>query len=418
MRIALSTIGSRGDVQPFVLLGSALRARGHDVWLATTPEFENLVQGAGLEFRQLGSFGAGYVEEIMSHPKVQEALRRGPSMYRMAMAAPRPSAAEQLAFTEAMVASAEGADLIINSNLTRIGALAKPGTPWCSVSAWPVTETAAWPALGAPEWPLGGAYNRFTHRAMGTLEWLVYRASVNQARRASGLPRAGFRSPFRDDGRTRPILYQFSPQIFAPPKDWPEQCHVTGYWSDNTRWEQSAELTEFVEHGAPPLVTTFGSSWLPCGTDLLRATLDAVRATGHRMVIIGGPETDIPDDLDVFRSETADFTWLLPRAAAVLHHAGQGTTAAVVSAGVPQVVVPCYADQPLWARRMHTLGVAPAPVPYAGLTGEKLAAAVRIATTDPEIAARAMKLADAVRGDPGVEAAADVVEAYAGSVCR
>ncbi|WP_327139045.1 glycosyltransferase [Nocardia sp. NBC_01327] len=418
MRIALSTIGSRGDVQPLVLLGSALRARGHDVWLATTPEFEDLARSAGLEFRQLGNIGAGYVDEIMSHPKVQQALRRGPSIYRMAMAAPRPSAAEQLALTEAMVASVEGADLIINSNLTRIGALVRPGVPWCSISAWPITETAAWPALGAPDLPLGGAYNRFTHRAMGALEWLVYRASVNQARRAAGLPRAGFRSPFRDDGRTRPILYQFSPQVIAPPPDWPAQCHVTGYWSDDTHWEQSPELTAFVERGAPPLVAAYGSSWLPCGTDLLRATLDAVAVTGHRMVIIGGPEFEIPDGMDVFRSETADFTWLLPRAAAVLHHGGQGTTAAAVGAGVPQVVVPCYADQPLWARRIHALGVAPAPVPYAGLTGERLAAGVRIATTDTEISARAVKLADAVRGERGVEAAADVVEAYAASVCR
>ncbi|ATL68228.1 glycosyltransferase [Nocardia terpenica] len=417
MRIALSTIGSRGDVQPFVLLGSALRARGHDVWVATGAEFETLVKQADLGFRQLGSFGDGYASEVLTHPKVQEALRRGPSIYRMAMAAPRPSAAEQQAFTDAMVSSADGADLVVNTTLTRIGALARPGVPWCSVSAWPVTETAAWPALGAPDLALGGMYNRFTHRAMGTLEWLVYRASVNRARRAVGLPTAGLRSPFRDDGHTRPILYQFSPHVFAPPPDWPEHCHVTGYWSDNVRWEQSAELTRFVDGGPAPLVASFGSAWLPCGADLLRATVAAARTTGHRLVIIGGPEADLPGDMDVIRSETADFTWLLPRAAAVLHHGGQGTTAAVVSAGVAQVVVPCFADQPLWARRMQALGVAAPPVPYAGLTGERLAAAVRTAVADAEIATRARSLAEAVRGEQGVETAADVIEAYAARVC-
>jgi len=417
MRIALLTIGSRGDVQPFVVLGTTLRARGHDVLLATGPEFKGMAEKAGLEFRQLDSFGGGFANTILTSPKVQAALRRGPSIYRMVLAAPWPSPAERQTLTEEMVASAEGADLIVNTGLTRIGALARPGVPWCSVASWPTTATAAWPALGAPALPFGSGYNRFTHRISGAMEWLMYRSSVNEARTPVGLPKVGFRSPFRDDGRSRPILYPFSPRVFAPPPDWPPHCHITGYWSDGARWDQRPELTTFVEHGSPPLVATFGSAWLPCGTDLLKATMEAARATGHRLVIIGGPRAELPDDVDLIRSETADFAWLMPRAAAVLHHGGQGTTAAVVSAGTPQVVVPCHSDQPLWARRMTLLGVAAPEVPYAKLTSQRLADAVRTATGDPGIAARAAALADAVRGERGVEKAADIVEAYADSVC-
>jgi sterol 3beta-glucosyltransferase len=415
MRIALLTIGSRGDVQPFVVLGTTLRARGHEVVLATGPEFKGMTEKAGLEFRRLGSFDGGFANTILTSPKVQAVLRRGPSVYRMLFAAPWPSAAERQALTEEMVASAEGADLIVNTTLTRIGALARPGVPWCSVASWPVTATAAWPALGAPALPFGGAYNRFTHQSSSAMEWLMYRSSVNEARISAGLPKAGFRSPFRDDGRSRPILYQFSPHVFAPPPDWPPHCHVTGYWSDNTRWEQRAELTTFVERGAPPLVAAFGSAWLPCGTELLEATVAAARATGHRLVIIGGPEAELPDDVDLIRSETADFTLLLPRAAAVLHHGGQGTTAAAVSSGVPQVIVPCHSDQPIWARRMSALGVAAPEVPYPKLTSELLTNAVRTATGDPRIAARAAELAEVVRCERGVDKAADIIEAYAES---
>lgn len=413
MRIVLLTIGSRGDVQPFVVLGVELKARGHEVVLAAGAEFRSMADRAGLGFRALEALPAGYADSVLRDPKVRAALRRGPSMYRMAMAAPRLTGAQQQALIDEMVAAGEGADMVVNTTLTRIGALGRPDVPWCSVASWPVTETAAWPALGAPELSLGGGYNRFTHRAMGALEWLVYRSSVNRGRTAAGLPRLGLRSPFRDDGVTRPLLYQFSPHVVAPPADWPEHCHITGYWSDNARWDNPAEVTEFVERGDPPLVATFGSSWAVDGPGLLAASVAAAAATGHRLLVVGGPDGPLPAGVEAIRTESADFVWLLPRAAAVLHHGGQGTTAAVVSAGVPQVVVPCYADQPVWASRMATLGVAPPPVPFSRLTGDRLAAAVRTAVDDPAIATRAAALAAAVRADRGVAAAADVIEKHA-----
>jgi sterol 3beta-glucosyltransferase len=420
MRIALLAIGSRGDVQPFVVLGRALSARGHDVVLATGHEFEPMAEEAGLKFRKIGDFGAGYADYVLGNSKVQKALRRSPSIHRMVLAAPKPTLAQLRALTDEMVSAAEGADLVVNTTLTRIGVLARPGTPWCSVALWPMNETAEWPALGAPEAPFGGrlraAYNLVTHRFRSTLEWLMYRPLVNMSRKKFGLPKVGFRSPFREDGRTRPILYQFSPHVFSPPADWPAHAHITGYWSDNARWSQPPELQDFVESGAPPLVVTFGSAWLPCGKDLLTATVAAARETGHRLVIIGGPSLETAEKDDIFRSKTADFVWLLPKAAAVLHHGGQGTTAASVSSGVPQVIVPCYADQPLWARRMAALGVAAPPVPYPELTGSRLAQAILRATRDSSIAAKAAALADSARDEDGVEKAVDILEKYRESV--
>ncbi|MFD9734931.1 glycosyltransferase [Umezawaea sp. NPDC059074] len=413
MRIALLTIGSRGDVQPFVVLGAELRGRGHEPVLVSGADFRGMAERAGIGFRALDTIGTDHATSVLTDPGVRAALRKGPSLYRMAAAVPRPPRADRRALTDELVAATEGVDMIVNTTLTRIGALTRSTAPWCSVASWPITATATWPAMGAPALPLGGRYNRLTHQASSALEWLLYRPEVNAGRAAAGLPKFGLGSPFRDDGVVRPILYQFSPHVFPPPPDWPARCHVTGYWSDDVRWDQPAELTEFVERGEPPLVAAFGSAWLVGGETLLAASVAAAAETGRRLVVVGGPVGDLPDHVDAIRSESADFTWLLPRAAAVLHHGGQGTTAAVVSAGVPQVIVPTYADQPMWAARMAALGVAAPPVPYSRLTASSLAAAVRAAVDDPAIADRAFALAGAVRGDRGVREAADVVESYA-----
>lgn len=50
MRVLISAIGSRGDVQPMLVLGETLRARGHDVTIAAPPNFGELIRSSGLGF--------------------------------------------------------------------------------------------------------------------------------------------------------------------------------------------------------------------------------------------------------------------------------------------------------------------------------------------------------------------------------
>lgn len=51
MKIAILTMGTRGDVQPYAILGQALRERGHEVTLSTAKNFESLVNSYGIGFR-------------------------------------------------------------------------------------------------------------------------------------------------------------------------------------------------------------------------------------------------------------------------------------------------------------------------------------------------------------------------------
>ena len=421
MQIVMLTVGSRGDVQPFVLLGRALQARGHSVAVATGTEFRGYVEGAGLAYRPLGSDLAEYAATLFLNPKVQAAIAKSSSIYRMALAAPKPTAAQQRRFTEEMVEAGDGADLIINSNLTRIGALVRPGVPWCTVSSWPVTGTGEFPALGAPRWPLGSGYNRFTYQASASMEWMLYRPSVNRGRREGGAGPLGLRSPFLGIGRDVPILYPYSAQVLPVPGDWPQGCHVTGYWFGDEPAPRPDELAAFLDSGGAPLVATFGSSWPPCGPKLLAATYEAVRRLGCRLVLVGGPDGDPPADLDVYRVPFVDYPWLFARAAAVLHHGGQGTVGHAVRAGIPQVAIPCFADQPVWAARIPALGIGPAPIPFTELDQAnpgRLVAALRSVLEDKEFTERAAELSGPVRHEQGLDNACDVVENVAVTSAR
>jgi UDP:flavonoid glycosyltransferase YjiC (YdhE family) len=105
-----------------------------------------------------------------------------------------------------------------------------------------------------------------------------------------------------------------------------------------------------------------------------------------------------------------DHAWLFPRCAAAVHYASVGTTAAALRAGIPSVPIPHMTDQFLWARRVHDLGVAAAPIPRRRLTAERLAEAVRAATGDDAMRRRAVVLGEQIRAEDGVARAVEAFE--------
>ena len=174
---------------------------------------------------------------------------------------------------------------------------------------------------------------------------------------------------------------------------------MAGYWwpAPEPEWSPSAELEDFLSAGPPPVFVGFGSSAaLEAGF-----VLEAIRRAGVRAVLQGAG--DLLDD-DAIGIGAVPHEWLFPRMAAVAHHAGSGTTAAGLRAGVPTVCVPVYTDQPLWAARVAALGAGPRPVPYKGLTVERLAYAMREAVSTPSYAARAKILAARIGNEDGTAA--------------
>jgi sterol 3beta-glucosyltransferase len=166
-------------------------------------------------------------------------------------------------------------------------------------------------------------------------------------------------------------------------------------------------VVTFLASGPPPVYVGLGSM---SGRDAARLTalvLDALRRAGRRGILLSGwaglGEQDVGDDICVVRDIPHD--WLFPQVSAVVHHGGAGTTGAGLRAGKPSVLLPFFADQPFWGRRVHQLGAGPRPIPQKRLTVEGLAAAIRIATTDPHMAGKARMLGERIRAEDGVERA-------------
>jgi UDP:flavonoid glycosyltransferase YjiC (YdhE family) len=402
MRVLIVGVGSRGDVAPYVGLGQRLQRAGCQVAVATHDTFADMVREIGLEWRRLSGDSRSLIRARMQPGS--EADRRRATIDFVS------------AISDDIVHAADlGTDIILTclgqTPLSWLVAMGF-GVPCMGVYLAPAVPTAEFPMPGSAR-PDDGD-NRAAGQRMLDQARTIYADVLPRLCRRLGLPEdAGEAVWGRWFGTSGlPISLGYSPAIVPRPADWPDSVEVVGYWwpAVPPNWQPSRELTEFLAAGPAPVFVGFGSMGVGVGEQLSPVIMKAVRATGVRAVIQAGwAELSVAGD-DVFQVGDVPHEWLFPRMAAAVHHAGAGTTAAGLRAGLPTVAVPVMADQPFWADRVHQLGTGPAPVPFADLTPERLAAAIRAALDEPRYRHRATELAGLINGEDGAGAVLTRIE--------
>ncbi|GAA1222594.1 glycosyltransferase [Kitasatospora nipponensis] len=392
MRVLLSTIGTRGDVQPVVSLATELRALGQDVRICAPPDFRDWIEGLAIPFVPIG-------------PELRRTASPGP-----AAAHGRPSAERMRQLAEGTVAAqfatvpqaARDCDVIVAGGALQLAARSVAQTlgigyvyaSYCPISL-PSRHHAPPPLASLGQSPEPGTADFRRLWAEDARHWDdTFGAALNAHRAAAGL------EPVTD---VRGHVFTDRPWLAADPVlgPWPEPADPdvvqTGAWILPDRRPLSPELTAFLAGGEPPVYVGFGSSRAP--HDLARTAIAAVRALGRRVVVSRGwAELSLVDgEPDCLSIGEVNQQALFPRVAAVVHHGGAGTTTAAGRAGAPQVVLPQAYDQHYWAGRVQSLGIGSAHPPVEP-TVDSLTAALRTAL-HPAVAARARIVAAGVRTD-------------------
>ncbi len=418
MRITTFAAGSRGDIQPCTMLGKGLQQAGYKILLAAPENFAGFVQGYNLRFHPL----RGDVQQIMAGDTGRNLMEGGsgnPFRQIRAMRTMLGPVAIQMA-EDALEACRESDVLIslaVFAPFTRTIAEVL-GIPLINIEPTPLLPTRAFPAAG---WPvqrnLGGLHNRLSGAAMLQVIWQWYRPYVNSFRQRFNLP-PYTASSFHHILSSTPLLGAYSSKIIPHPPDWPGSMHITGYWFPDTgaEWQPTPELEAFLGAGDPPVYVGFGSMAGRQPGELAGLVLEALVKSGQRGLLLtgwGGLRAEpVPDNIYVLDSAPHD--WLFPRMAAVVHHGGAGTTAEGLRAGVPAVVVPFAFDQHFWGARVKALGLGPDPIPQKKLTVDRLARAIGIAVTDPEMREKSRSCGEAIRAEDGIGNAIKIIQRYLG----
>lgn len=411
MNILILTLGSHGDVQPYVALGRGLQEAGHHVRLATAEPFASFVRDRGLEFAPL----TGKFLDLMETSAGKKAFGGKSSALKLLREA-KPIMRQML---DDGWRAADGIEAVIYhpKALGGYSIAEKLNIPAILSVPLPLySPTSAFPSPILPVGNLGGPLNRASHRLAVWLAAASMRGTLNGWRREV-LGLAPVRNELELHGRPVLRLYPYSPAVIPTPADWDASSLATGYWflEHAPDWAPDPGLLRFLDGGPPPVYVGFGSMPSEDAAAKTGIVLAALAETGLRGVLATGwgglASTQVPDN--VFVLDAAPHDWLFPRMAAVVHHGGAGTTGAGLRAGVPSVICPFFGDQPFWGRRVAALGVGPEPIGQKRLTAERLAAALRTVTGDAGMRERAAALGSKIRAEDGIGRAIAAIEGYA-----
>jgi rhamnosyltransferase subunit B len=433
-KIVLTTLGSLGDLHPFIAIALRLEAHGHDVVLGASPEYREAITGEGLAFQPVG-------------PSRDEVLRGlgmdvhelGRRIVKDTMVVLEVGAFPYLkAMYDDLQPALDGASLVLTSSLMFSARLAaeKRGLPHMTVALQPMVFVSAYdpPAVQPMTWlapvlaKLGPTVTRAVYGAAKKL--IAPRArAVSEFRRELGLPDTRENPLFEGQFPAFGTLAMYSSVLGGIQPDFPPNTTIAGFtFYDQVTRERSvlaADLERFLSAGPPPVIFTLGSFAVEFPGDFYRVSRDVARRLKRRAVLLVGAgrvesyREAVADNVanDVFVCDYAPFSELFSRAAAVVHHGGIGTTGQALRAGRPQIIVPFLSDQFDNAARIVRLGVG-RTVALKRYEPRHVAAELSSLLGDSSYASRAAVVGEQVSKEDGAEVAACVIDKFLGDSPR
>ncbi|KAL9587665.1 MAG: hypothetical protein Q9212_000119 [Teloschistes hypoglaucus] len=365
LRVTCLTIGSRGDVQPYIALCKGLLEEGHRPRIATHREFESWVRKHGIDFEPV----EGDPAELM-----RICVENGMFTYSFL----KEASLKFRGWIDELLSSAwsacQNSDILIESPSAMAGIhIAEAlGIPYFRAFTMPWTRTRAYPhAFAVPDHKMGGAYNYITYVMFDNVFWKAIAGQVNRWRKKE----LGLRSTNLDKLQPNkvPFLYNFSPSVVVPPLDYSDWIRVTGYWflDEASDWSPTKELSSFISRarvdGKKIVYIGFGSIVVSDPAALTKTVVDSVLKADVRCILSKGwsdrlgaqdaSRTEVPLPPEIFQIKSAPHDWLFKQIDAAAHHGGAGTTGASLRAGLPTIVKPFFGDQFFFGSRVEDLGV-------------------------------------------------------------
>lgn len=414
LRITCLTIGSRGDVQPYIALCKGLIEEGHKPRIATHAEFGPWIEKHGIEFVSVGGDPAELMRICVENGMFTYSfLKEATSKFRT--------------WIDDLLISAwkacQDSDILIESPSAMAGIhIAEAlGIPYFRAFTMPWTRTRAYPhAFAVPEHKYGGAYNYLSYVMFDNVFWKGISGQVNRWRKRD--LNLGSTNLERMQQNKVPFLYNYSPYVVPPPLDYSDWVRVTGYWflDEGAGFQPAQELVDFMatarRDGKKLVYIGFGSIVVADPAALTRTVVDAVVKADVRCVLskgwsdrLGDPsaqKVEVPLPPEIFQIKSAPHDWLFKQMDAAVHHGGAGTTGASLRAGIPTITKPFFGDQFFFGSRLEDLGVG---ICLKRINVSVLARALWEAVHSERMIVKARMLGEQIRKENGVQMAIQAI---------
>ncbi len=405
-KIVLATLGSLGDLHPYLAIGKVLAHNGDCISIVTHSHYKEIVEKYGFRFIPVRP-GPGDVGPEELWIKQANASIRGTEYVIRKLILPYLQDNYRV-----LLDATEDCDLIISHILTFAVPIVaqKRGIPWVSIVLQPSAFFSVYdpPTVASLDFLFnntffGHSFTRALFKLSGfiTKNWFT---PVYELQKEVGLPSTNINlllsnfSPYK-------TLALFPHKLAGPQPDWPLNVSQIGF--PLFREEKTPDLPEslqrFISNGSPPCIFTLGSAIVQMKSNFFQAAYQSVKSMGIRAIfLVGNKAENVPPEAyarpDIYISEYEPFSALFPHCAIIVHQCGIGTTAQALSAGKPQILVPFAHDQPDNARRIQKLGIG-VVIPAGSLSVNKLKSAIKKVTENDQFQKKAKEFGSTLKNE-------------------
>jgi len=396
MKIALTTIGSRGDLQPYIALGRALQDNGHAVKILTHPWARDIIHSYALEHIPVG-------RNMDIHAIAKEFVKNSKGTLSGLQFALSFIFSQLWECHADLLEALEDFDLIIGHGIVGSSEADMLRKPYVSVSI----ETMG---LQKDYWLSKNLLKEFGIYTADMFKAMLFSGPYRKFRRKIGAPPINAKREY-----PYLALIPISPQILGTNPYWKPVTEITGFFLAGTpqQYRPPESLIKFIQSGEKPIFITFGSMFhtREVSLKLFELVKESLVPSKSRAVMLmadlTASEIDIPENL--YLVDQVSYPWLLPQVSLVIHHFGFGTTAEVLAAGLPSIPVPHIFDQKIRARQMHKKGLTYKPLDIGKLNAAELAGAISIVKSDENFSERCRTLSISISRENGLSRAVELI---------
>jgi len=363
MKIILASVGTRGDMEPFLAIGELLKEKGHQVICAFPEQFRRLVNESNLEFASLGPKFINLLESKEGKAAMGGATGFKKIIGTLKLALNQNDANKELLFKQQKLIEREQPDRILYNGKAVypiIWGLKNKGKT-IFVSPLPYMHYVKGHTHIAFNSNFGDFFNKLTF----SLAHLGMIATIRICKKWLKINEKISRKELLDVLRYNKSIYTISPSLFLRPYYWIENLKVLGYHfrDKRTTWHPDKALSDFISKHKKILFVTFGSMINPEPEVKTKIFIDILERNKIPAIInIASGGLVKPDNFDsehIHFVSQIPYDWIFSKTYGVIHHGGSGTTHLTLKYGCAIMIIPHIIDQFVWSKIAYDKGVGP-----------------------------------------------------------
>ena len=397
------SVGTRGDIEPFLAIAELLKAKGHQVVCALPEQFSNLADDSHVRSISLGSAFTNLLESTDAKTAMggkESALNKVGAYIRLYRQSSKIN--KDLLAQEENIVRQVSPDRVIYGGKAMYPIIWGIRNPKRSIRVSPVPCLIHF-VRDHPNVGFHGNYGSFLNRITYSLANFAFvRSILSITKELRKFPKITGKD-VKKAILTKKMIYAISPSIFPRPNYWPENARVLGFHerSKTLHWHPDDNLVRFLGRHEKVLLVTFGSMTNPEPAAKTKIILDILQQ--HRIpAVVNTAAGGVKEPIDynaglVHFVRDVPYDWILPRVYGVVHHGGSGTTHVALKYGCVSMIIPHIIDQYLWNDLLCSLGVGPKGIAINKITKENLEPKILDLIRNPSYKANALRLSGEMR---------------------